>query len=39
MIPKRGANMTVENGTTEITGTRTEADQIKDYLESGFYYA
>ena len=28
----------VENGLTEINGTDTEADRIREYLEGGFYY-
>lgn len=30
--------MVIENGTTEITGTRDEAERIRDLLEGGFYY-
>ena len=30
--------MVVENGITEITGTRDEANRIRDLLEGGFYY-
>lgn len=33
-----GGYMLIQDGDVEISGTRTEDEQVKNYLETGFYY-
>ena len=37
-VKNLGGYMLIQDGDIETTGTRTEDEQIKNYLETGFYY-